>query len=359
MTASTQDFAVAFKPLRIASQGMCCALGFDTAAAVAAIRARLNHFQQTQFVSTDGQPLTGAQLYGVDLWGAARHASMLRTALDDCLARATRAGFSALPHETALWLLTPEPTRATYPAVAMAAIVSQLVDERGLHPHSGCAPLGKGAVATAFLRLGQLMDDPAPASPIRRVLLASTDSLLDAACIEHLIEQDRLAYDGHTDALIPGEGAAALLLTREPADHSAQPSVWVTATSQAQDAWRLGSDTPLRAVALTDAMRQASKAAGCKVSDMEFQVSGATGEDWCVKEASMALSRAMERRRDVFAHHMPSQYLGETGAAAPLLTLAWLSEAMSRPKNRLGTQGLAHFAGDDGQRSVLVVQRRP
>jgi 3-oxoacyl-[acyl-carrier-protein] synthase-1 len=347
-----------FTPLRIAGQGMCCALGFDTASTVAALRARLNHFQQTQLVGADGKPLIGAAVHDVEQWGAARLDFMLRMAVQDCLSRTAQSGLQAKPESTALWLVIPDATRATYPAAAMAETVASIVKHRGLHARSGCAAVGKGGIAGALLRLASVMDEQGADAPIHHLLLAGADSLLDAPTVEQMLAQIRLAHDGHTDALLPGEGAAVVWLTRAP---GALPSCWVVSAAQAQDEWRLGGAAPLRAAGLTQAMREAAHAAGCAVADMEFHANGATGEDWCARETAMALSRAMERRREDYPQHQISQFLGETGAAAPVLTLAWLSEAMSRPLGTwpdLGSQGLAHFAGDDGQRSALVVQRR-
>ena len=40
------------------------------------------------------------------------------------------------------------------------------------------------------------------------------------------------------------------------------------------------------------------------------------------------------------------------------LTLAWASRAMCRTRNAIGRAGLLHFAGLDGQRSAMVVERR-
>lgn len=48
--------------LQITATGMCCAVGYYTEAAVAAIQAGMNHFRETEFIGPQGQPIIGAQL---------------------------------------------------------------------------------------------------------------------------------------------------------------------------------------------------------------------------------------------------------------------------------------------------------
>ena len=68
--------------LRIAGRAMCCSVGHHAPAACAAIHARLNHFRETSFVAYDGKPVIGASLYGLDLWGEARHDRMAHRVID-------------------------------------------------------------------------------------------------------------------------------------------------------------------------------------------------------------------------------------------------------------------------------------
>jgi 3-oxoacyl-[acyl-carrier-protein] synthase I len=182
------------------------------------------------------------------------------------------------------------------------------------------------------------------------------DSLLNAPRIEELLAQSRLVQGDNTDALVPGEGAACLLVRLS--GPSAQDAVWIDGVAHAQDAWRLTGSQPMRATALTQVLREAASSVGLRVADMDFHASGANGEQWCAREIEMALSRAMEQRRDQFPHHSLAQFLGDTGASLSLLTVAWVAEAMRKPWRPLGRHGLLHFAGADGQRSALAIAHR-
>ena len=125
------------------------------------------------------------------------------------------------------------------------------------------------------------------------------------------------------------------------------------------------ADTPLRAQALTAVLREAARQSGLGVADAEFHASGMNGEHWMARETELALSRAMEHKRTHFPHHRIAQFIGDTGTAGAVATLAWITHEMrvgSRPERagtaRIGRTGLLHFSEDDGQRSALMLRVR-
>ena len=187
------------------------------------------------------------------------------------------------------------------------------------------------------------------------VMLIGVDSLLHAAAIEHYLLQERLATGDNADGFIPAEGAGALLLTRKPA---AEPALWIDAWAGAEEAWRIEGEHPLRAEALSRAVREAIALAGTELAALNGHASGMNGESWYAKEVSLTLSRVLERRVADFPHHRIAQFTGETGAASPILTLAWLADALGRTTNHSGNGALVHFADEPGPRSALVVRYR-
>ncbi len=350
-TAATETPCAAFRPLRIAARAMCCAVGHNARAATAAINARLNHFRETGFVAPGGSPLSGGALYELDAWGTERLTWMLRAVLDEASADA-----GAVPAgDIAIVLTVAEGERPGWHSATLGDALGQVLDEergrgRAFHAHSQFLALGKGGIARALERCSALLDgEGAPG----HVMLVAADSLLNAGTIEHYLAQERLLTDTNADGFIPAEGAAALLLSRAPAAHA---GTWIEAVATAQEDWRLEADVPMRAQGLTQAIRTAAAGAGCQVADLDFHASGMTGEAWYAKETSLALSRCIERRMPDFPHLMIARSVGETGAASPALTLAWLAGVMDRPEGSPGRAGLLHFAGDDGQRAALVVR---
>ncbi|QBE66540.1 hypothetical protein [Pseudoduganella lutea] len=351
---STAPQVASWAPLRIAARAMCCAVGHNAAAASAAINARVNHFRETDFME-GGSRIVGAALYRVDAWGAERLGLMLRAAIAEIIT--SQPGMDT--GKVALLVLGAEAERPGMDSERVAAIVGELLaelrEEGGeFHVHSGYRADGKGGVGKALVQAASLL---AGADGPEQVLLVAVDSLLDAGAIESFLEQERIATTNNPDGFIPAEGAAAILLERAS---SAQPTpaLWIESVAVTQEAWRLDSDLPLRATALTQAIRNATEAAHCQLASLDFHASGMTGESWYAKEVSMALARCMEHKKEAFPHLMVARNVGETGAASPVLTLAWLASLMAHPFFSPGKSALLHFAGDDGGRTAMVVRLR-
>lgn len=351
--------------LAIAARGMCCALGWDAPATVAAMRARLNHFRASEFMARDGQPIVAASVYALNTWGVERLGAMLRSSVQECLADARSSGATVETSRIALLLMLPEPGRPALQEEALAELFQELVAELDLSPESQLGWVGRGGLALALQASDDLLRPPdhGQGGVVKAVLLAAVDSLLDAPLIESLLNRQRLACDGRTDALVPGEGSAALLLTCSPLSDRQGKGIHtglrIDAWAHATDPWRMDGHLPLQAKGLTQALRGAAAAAGRDLVDFEFHVSGANGEEWYAREVQMALSRAMQRKRPSFPHQTLAHFLGETGAAAPVMALAWLSLALPQNHRGFGRCGLVHFAGDDGQRSAAAVSLDP
>jgi 3-oxoacyl-[acyl-carrier-protein] synthase-1 len=360
--------SVPIAPLCILSAGVCCALGNDLPSTQAALRARLNHFRETRFVGLGGKPVVGAAVYGSALWGADRQVEMLKRAVTEAwagaVARADDAADTVTADTTALLLVLPEAEQSAAPLDELHEAFDELVDGLGLHPASRAAQTGAGGIAEALRLAGallraqnaQLAPAAGPARP-RQVLLACVDSWLSAPRIEQLLAQSRLQQEGQTDALLPGEAAACVLLSLSgPTDRAA---TWVMSAAHARDPWRLEAELPQRAQALTQVLRAATAQAGLQLADMDFHASGANGEFWYARELEMALSRCMERRREHYPHFALAQFVGDTGASLPVVTLAWADAAMRHPRRCLGQRAMMHFAGTDGQRSAMVLACGP
>lgn len=341
-----------WQPLRVIGRGMCCAVGHDAPAASAAMAARLNHFRETEFVADGGHRVMGSALYDVPVWGAARRRLMLRTVIDEAMRNVGDEWTT-----TALVLLVPLQGSPGSPASDVEWLQQELMaDSAGkqFHAASTALPYGKGGVAQALITCVELLQEER--LDVTRVLLVGVDSLLESATIEALILHRRLATPSNADGVIPGEGAAAVLLSLHGSTDA--PALWIEAAGHADEAWRLEGEIPIRAVGLTQAIREALSQTGLALADLDFHASGMAGESWYAKETSLALSRTLERRKPHFPHEMIARAVGETGAAAPVLTLAWLAEALVERPNPIGQIGLLHFACAEGRRSALVVRYR-
>jgi 3-oxoacyl-[acyl-carrier-protein] synthase I len=340
-------------PLRIVTRAMCCAIGHHADAAIAAIRARINHFRETEFVARDGQPIMGAHLYEVDAWGEDRIDLMLHSVIAQCLSKTPQVP----TEQIGLMVMTTSVNHHGLPSQRLAEELQRFTEGQvagfePFFPESILCSYGKGGIARALGEADQWMNQP---NGPQQVLLIGIDSLLHAAAIEHYLLQERLVTGYNADGFIPAEGAAALLLTSKQAD---TPALWIDAWASDEETWRIDGGQPLRAEALSRAVRKVIGLAGTELAALKFHASGMNGESWYAKEVSLTLSRVIERRVADFPHHMIAQFTGETGAAAPALTLAWLASAMGRTTSPTGNSALVHFSDEMGPRSALIVRYR-
>lgn len=339
---------VASKALRIVARGMCCAVGHSAPVATAAIRARMNHFRDTDFVDESGQPLIGASLFDVKPWGADRYRLMLQAVLNECTARAPLRNQSA---DTAIVLLCAEASRPGSARQWAQSALSTVVRDGGYHAASQLVPLGKAGVTHALTCARQsLHTERAP----RYVILAGVDSYLEAPVIGGLLGHERLLSTANRDGFIPGEAAAAVALTTAPGP---EPALWIDGLGEADEEASVTGEQPLRAIGLSAALRAAARDAGCRLDALDFHASGASGEQWYFRETGLALARALEQRVETFTQLIASQFVGEVGAACAPLTLAWLADVMPRADGP-GHRALVHFSNDDGRRAALIVNYR-
>jgi 3-oxoacyl-[acyl-carrier-protein] synthase-1 len=336
------------RPLRVVASGICCAVGYDAPASIAAIRAHLNHFRESGFVDDAGEPIHAAMLYEVPVWGEQRLQHMYRAAMTECLA--------ALPEDPgrpfpSIILIGAEYERGERFAQGMEKLLWANRPEDGYTPGSYWLCRGKAGIADALRMANEIF---AKASAPEYVIIVGVDSFLDAATIDHFLQKQRIRCSTNPDGFIPGEAGAAIALSRKP---GRQASLWIEGLGQSHEPATPEGTAPLLARGLTQAMRQAIDNAGGQPSDYLFHASGIGGEQWYFKEASLAMDRVMTQKVESFPHRLPCQSVGEIGAACGPLTLAWIASEMG-PGDFLGNRGLVHFANNNGQRAALAVHYR-
>ncbi len=333
-------------PLFVFAHGICCAIGHHAAAAVPALRARMNHFRETEFIDESGMPLVGASLYDVDVWGEARQRLMFDAVLNECCKKLPAANQSS---DTVIFLLTAEAERDGPYLHWAQRMLDDVVAAEKFHVASRALPLGKAGMGAALVMAHALLH--APAAPVY-VIIAGVDTWLDAASVEAMLAQERLASTANSDGFIPGEaGAAVIVCLAQPG----QTGLLIEGIGEAQETAMPAGEEPNRAVGLTTAVRRAAQDANCQISDLNFHASGVSGESWYFNEIGLMLARTLEKRVVSFSHQIVSQFVGEVGAASGPLVLAWMSQVMARADGP-GQRGLAHFSNDNGRRAALILR---
>lgn len=332
-------------PISIISAGLCCSVGSNIEAADCALRAGMNHFQESDFIALNGQPVRVARLPDVDHWGTERLGRWGAAAIQECLANA-RVPLDIL--KIPLLLITAERDRPTASDDYYQAIYTSLLNEfdSKFDERTRLVAAGRAGIGAALTCAQQWLNDNAT----EYVLVAGVDSFLDAQTIEYFLKTNRLLTYGNSDGFIPGEAAAAILLSKK----KNTGSVTICGIGEAMEDGRPDGSTPSLSLGHTNAIRAAIAQSGLPMTSFSYRFSDQSGEAFFAREAANALTRVGLEGLPKLATITLADCVGDVGAATGPMALAWASKLLPR-NDTLGHTALAHFANDDGLRSALVL----
>jgi 3-oxoacyl-[acyl-carrier-protein] synthase-1 len=327
---------------------MVTAVGLDAPSACAAMRARLDGFQETRFLGTGGKWLVGAPVPLPRNWiGQKRIVHLAAGAVVDALAAAP--GVEA---DLALILCLAETTRPGRPVADPESFLRDLSAAVGLPARTRTHVVAHGRPSgfVALDRAGKLLTEGAAG----HVLILGVDSYLTVASIAHYLAARRILGPGNANGFIPGEAAAAILvgpagglrltglgLAREPA---------FIYNGLDQDAAHL----PLRGDGMTAAYSAALTAADVDLAHVEYRISDLIGEQFFFKQAALASLR-LERVRSAFQDlWSPGENLGNVGAAVVPIMLGMALTAAAKGYAP-GSPLLIEASGDDGACGAAVL----
>lgn len=331
--------------LQIITTGMCCAVGYNTEAACAAMRAGMDHFRETLFTDYQGNLIIGAELYGIQHWGVSRMAWMFQQVLLECMDKNQHL----IPKETCLILITPELDRPDNYAEWSQDIFQMCTQQHGFHGSSCALSLGKIGIIPALAYANQQLLN----SDINQVLIVGVDSFFTSSTISHYLNTQRLLTTDNEDGFIPGEAAGAIVVTLPNRQKS---GLIINGMGQAEEPAHILQDNyPNRANGLFQAICAANADCGSPLTNTLFHMSAIGNESFYFKEIELAISRSLEHKVADYPHIMLSSSLGEVGAASGPLILAYLSSVMRRSDGP-GHKGLIHFSDDSGRRAAARVE---
>ncbi|NIA00925.1 hypothetical protein [Massilia sp. CCM 8734] len=344
----------------VSAAGLCCALGYHLDAAVCAIRANMDHFQESMFYSAPTVPLNIAMLPD-ESYGPQRIRSWIDYALRDCAQNTTDAHLLFDPLCTALIVLVPDNERITsdkknFEDLAQSAML-HLRKEISPHPETDGLDIpyrirvlleGRAGLAQALL----MVADELASRQVKQVLLIAADSYLNNVEINFYLEQSRLFVPGNSDGFLPGEAAVALLLRLGSSD---ERGLHIKGIGIGHETGRWDGSVPSRGIGLTNAIRAACKQAKISPEDLDFRSSDQNGEQFYANDAANAITRVMCGSHKL-SHLTLADKIGEVGCATGPAILAWLSRGMQHSTYSAGTTGLIHLSNDNGARCAVVVQ---
>jgi 3-oxoacyl-[acyl-carrier-protein] synthase I len=344
-------------PLYITGAGAVTAAGLTAPQTCAAIRAGVTGFSMETLSDPFGAEQTVARIPAN--WRLKRDAGQwlvnlavraIREAVQDA------AEADPVPMErTALFLTPPEGHRGhpAYEFSAPAAILEAIFAacEMTFHPSSravdggAAAGLGLLAQASALLALGT----------VDRVILAGVDSLVNPTDLARLAAANRLAGGSNSQGLIPGEGAAAVVLSPRPPE-ATRPTCAILSVASAREENSVLSEGFSQGRAMLAALREASRKGEMDGEPfVEFVFSNGNGERYATWESMITRARFYRTRRERTPAAMPAMSVGETGSAAAALALVVARDAFAKGYAP-GRVAMAEIASDDGLRSAAMLR---
>jgi 3-oxoacyl-[acyl-carrier-protein] synthase I len=337
------------QPISILGTGLVTAVGLSAAASCCALRTKITNPIETRFIDSSGAWIMAHQ---VDLdrpcTGLTKLTKMAALAIEEALQDFNRDQWHRLP----LLLCVAEAERPGRLAGLDDQLLVQIQSELSVSfaKSSAVVPHGRVGVAIALAQARTLLGK----TKLPGVLIVSTDSLLSWPTLSHYEREDRLLTEANSNGFMPGEGAGALWVGT---GQGRSPQLLCTGIGFGSEPAHIDSDEPLRADGLTQAIKASLDDAGRQLHDMDFRITDNSGEQYYFKEASLALSRTLRQRKEVFDIWHPAECTGESGATSGVAVIAAANEACRKGYSP-GPNILTHWANDAGQRAAVTLEFR-
>ncbi|PBB39419.1 3-oxoacyl-ACP synthase [Mesorhizobium sp. WSM3868] len=331
-------------PIEIVSVGMVTAVGLDAPSACAAMRARLDGFQETRFVGSPAGWLTGAPVPLPRSWiGERRMAHFAAGAIAEAFEMHPEAR-----SQTALILCLPEDDRPGRPVRDNLALLRRISEIVEIEPHlrSRIVAYGRPSGHMAFDQARRLLaSDEAP-----YVMIAGVDSYLTGATISYYLSKGRLMTADNSDGFIPGEAAAAVLCARP--QHNGFRLFGLGLSREAASIYN-DRDLPMRADGMTAAYDAAFQETGIDMNRLGYRIADLIGEQYWFKQTALTSIRLLRGRHEFQDLWSPAESLGNVGAAAvPIMVgMAWTA---ARKGYAAGNPVLIEASSDAGACGAAV-----
>lgn len=335
-------------PLFATCLGLACPVGLTPESAAAAMRAGIDGFGELAYLDDEGEPIVGAMVPELtpELCGRSRLVALLGHGLAGIQERVPP---SLALEELPLLFCTREPVR---PGAAVNGVLAEVEAQLGLafrRDESGHLARGSVAAFEALDHARRLF----AAGKAEACLIVAADTLIDARSLRWLAHADRLRRPVQPDGVAPGEAAGVLLVTVSPF----MPSrVGVQGLGFARETATVLNEEPLLGRGMAAAVRQALAEAGHAMHEIDLRLSDVAGESYAFEELALAQSRLMRQTREAQVLWHPAAFMGDVGAAAAIVQLAWIEQAFARGYTP-GWLALCHGSAASGSRAAAVVGR--
>ncbi|PUB17265.1 3-oxoacyl-ACP synthase [Yoonia sediminilitoris] len=335
--------------LNLVAAGMVTAVGLDWLSTCAALRGRLDGFEETVFLGPKQVPLVGAPVHLPRPWqGEKRLIHLAAGAIHDLL---SQAGAQSADAELVICLAEQDRPGAIH--VDVNRLLRLLQEHTGFRPVSDAIVLREGRTAGG-IALGHAQN--IVQSTGRPVIILGVDSYLNARTITHYTAENRLLCDKVSDGFIPGEGAAAVLLSAD--GHGVrlsgvglgqEPAALLNVDAEGYP------NAPFRCDGMASAYRSALGAAGSSLDQTGLKMSDHIGESYWFNQSALAMQRVQRIRSPVQPIWGLGSLLGNVGASAMPALLGWALAAKQRgyaPPKPI----IIETSRDDGHCAAVVLE---
>lgn len=335
-------------PIDIVSIGMATAVGLNAPSACAAMRARLDGFQETRFVGPGGDWLIGAPVPLPRNWiGEKRMAHLAAGAICEA--------FECVPQareQTALILCLAEEERPGRPVRDGSRLLRRIgeIVESPSHRRSRIVAHGRPSGHVALEQARRIL----AAGEAPYVMIAGVDSYLTAESIAYYLGEDRLLTPNNPNGFVPGEAAAAVLCSR-----SQQGALRLHGLGLAREqAFIYNPDElPLRGDGMTSAYSAALDETGTEMNRLGYRIADLIGEQYWFKQSALANLRLVRGAHDFQDIWSPAEALGNVGAAVVPVMIGMAFTA-SRKGYAAGNPVLIEASNDTGACGAAVLAAR-
>lgn len=321
-------------------------VGYSAAATCAALRAGIAAFEELDYRDRMAMPIRGARVDAIA--PSRRGRERLRMLARLVLEHIEPDIGAALPWaEMPLILCTREKET---PGARLNGMFADLrfpdgsaVNER----RTAHIAAGQPAAFAALMLARKMLGEGTPAC-----LILAIDSLIDARTLAWLDGSMRLKTSDTTDGLIPGEAACLAVVSQRP---MMPRHVVLRGLGLGEETATAISEEPFRAAGLTGALKAALAEARTEMQEVAFRLTDVAGESYAFEELVLAQMRNMRQTRPEQPVWHAADCIGDTGAAAGLIQLAWAEQAFNRgyaPGNLAALHGSSMAFG--GRAAAIV-----
>jgi 3-oxoacyl-[acyl-carrier-protein] synthase-1 len=332
--------------LVIMGSGMISGVGLNAPASCAAIRCGIDNIQETRFMASSGEWIMGSSVPLEKPWrGTKKLSKMLASVLQECIS--SEPMFTL--EETPVLLCLAENDRPGRLADLEERIILETQEEIGVRFNEKSALISHGRVGlgAALQQARRLIYR----ENIPRLIIAGVDSLLVGSTLSAYEEQEQLLTSLNSNGFVPGEAAAAVLVGPELAGD--EPQLLCLGVGTGIEKATEQSELPLRADGLVQAVKAALAEAGLALGAMDFRITDVSGGQYSFKEANLALTRILRKRKEDFDIWHPADCIGEVGAAIGVVIMTVCLDA-TRKTYALGNNILCHLANNNGRRVAII-----